>query len=44
LWGIPLPARPNAGAADGYIYDRHKKSEEEAYERGVKDGQSSQSQ
>ena len=33
-----------AGLAGGYIYDRHKKSEEEAYERGVKDGQSSQSQ
>jgi hypothetical protein len=33
-----------AGLAGGYIWDRHKKSEEEAYERGVKDGQSSQSQ
>ncbi len=33
-----------AGTAGGFIWDRHKKSEEEAYKRGVKDGQSSQSQ
>ena len=26
------------GAAGGYLYDQHKKSEEEAYQRGVRDG------
>jgi len=33
-----------AGTAGGFIWDRHKKSEEEAYKRGVKDGQASQNQ
>jgi hypothetical protein len=28
-----------AGAIGGYLYDQHKKSEEQAYKRGVKDGQ-----
>ena len=27
------------GAAAGYLYDQHKRSEEEAYSRGVRDGQ-----
>jgi hypothetical protein len=30
-----------AGAAGGYLYDESKKNEQKAYEKGVKDGQSS---
>jgi hypothetical protein len=26
------------GAAGGYLYDQHKKSEEQAYQRGVQEG------
>jgi hypothetical protein len=28
-----------AGAVGGYLYDQQKKSEEDAYKRGVQDGQ-----
>jgi len=28
-----------AGAAGGYLYDQNKKAQEEAYKRGVQDGQ-----
>jgi hypothetical protein len=28
-----------AGAAGGYLYDRHEKSKENAYEEGYKEGQ-----
>lgn len=28
------------GAAGGYLFDQHKKSEEEAYQRGYNDGRS----
>ncbi len=30
-----------AGAAGGYLYDQSKKNEQTAYEKGVKEGQSS---
>jgi hypothetical protein len=30
-----------AGGTAGYLYDKSKKNEEQAYEKGVKDGQSS---
>ena len=30
-----------AGGAGGYLYDKNKKKEEQAYEKGVKEGQSS---
>ena len=30
------------GAASGYLYDRQKKKEQQAYEQGVKDAQSKQ--
>jgi hypothetical protein len=30
-----------AGAAGGYIWDRHKQSEEESYRRGYTEGQAS---
>lgn len=32
-----------AGGTGGYLYDKSKKNEESAYEKGVKDGQSSKS-
>lgn len=37
-WGWAA-AGAAAGAASGYLYDRSKKNEQDAYERGVKDGQ-----
>lgn len=30
-----------AGGTGGYLYDKSKKNEEKAYEKGVKDGKSS---
>ena len=41
-WGWAA-AGAAAGAAGGYLYDKNKKNEEKAYEKGVKDGQSSKS-
>ena len=35
-WGWAA-AGAAAGAASGYLYDQHKKSEEQAYERGARD-------
>ena len=35
-WGWAA-AGAAVGAASGYLYDQHKKSEEQAYERGVRD-------
>jgi osmotically inducible lipoprotein OsmB len=32
-----------AGGTGGYLYDKNKKNEEKAYEKGVKEGQSSKS-
>ena len=32
----------NAGAAGGYLYDRHEKSKEKAYEEGYEAGKKSQ--
>jgi hypothetical protein len=32
-----------AGGTGGYLYDKNKKNEQKAYEKGVKDGQSSKS-
>ena len=36
-WGWAA-AGAAVGAASGYLYDQHKKAEEQAYERGVQDG------
>ena len=36
-WGWAA-AGAAAGAVSGYLYDQHKKAEEQAYERGVQDG------
>ena len=36
-WGWAA-AGAAAGAVSGYLYDQHKKSEEDAYQRGLKDG------
>ena len=36
-WGWAA-AGAAAGAVSGYLYDQHKKGEEEAYRRGVQDG------
>jgi hypothetical protein len=30
-----------AGGTGGYLYDKNKKNEQKAYEKGVKDGQGS---
>lgn len=38
-WGWAA-AGAAAGAVSGYLYDQHKKSEEDAYKRGVQDGRS----
>jgi hypothetical protein len=38
-WGWAA-AGAAVGAASGYLYDQHKKSEEQAYQRGVNDGKS----
>jgi hypothetical protein len=38
-WGWAA-AGAAAGAVGGYLYDQSKKSEEEAYQRGVKEGKS----
>lgn len=37
-WGWAA-AGAAVGAAGGYLYDKQKKNEEQAYERGVKEGQ-----
>lgn len=42
--GMGAAIGAGAGLLGGYIWDKHKKSEEDAYKRGVKDGESSQSQ
>jgi hypothetical protein len=39
-WGWAA-AGAAAGAATGYLYDQSKKNEQKAYEKGVKDAQSS---
>jgi uncharacterized membrane protein len=36
-WGALIGA--GAGAAGGYLYDRSRRNEEDAYRRGVQDGQ-----
>jgi hypothetical protein len=36
-WGWAA-AGAAVGAAGGYLYDQHKKSEEDAYQRGLRDG------
>jgi hypothetical protein len=36
-WGWAA-AGAAVGAASGYLYDQHKKSEEDAYQRGLRDG------
>lgn len=36
-WGWAA-AGAAAGAVGGYLYDQHKKGEEDAYHRGVRDG------
>jgi hypothetical protein len=38
-WGWAA-AGAAAGAAGGYLYDKSKKNEQQAYEKGLKDGQS----
>ncbi|HTP96123.1 MAG TPA: hypothetical protein VMK05_09745 [Burkholderiales bacterium] len=38
-WGWAA-AGAAVGAASGYLYDQHKKSEENAYQRGLNDGRS----
>jgi hypothetical protein len=42
--GMGAAIGAGAGLVGGYVWDKHKKSKEDAYERGVKDGQSSESQ
>ena len=37
-WGWAA-AGAAAGAVGGYLYDQHKKSEEEAYQRGLRESQ-----
>ena len=37
-WGWAA-AGAAVGAVGGYLYDQNKKSEEDAYQRGLKDGQ-----
>ena len=36
-WGWAA-AGAAAGAVGGYLYDQHKKTEDDAYERGVREG------
>ena len=38
-WGWAA-AGAAAGAVGGYLYDQHKKNEDDAYERGVREGKS----
>lgn len=38
-WGWAA-AGAAAGAVGGYLYDQNKKSEEDAYNRGIRDGKS----
>ena len=43
LTGGEVPSgcrRAVAGGTGGYLYDKSKKNEEKAYDKGVKDGQS----
>jgi hypothetical protein len=42
-WGWAA-AGAAAGGAGGYLYDKSKKNEQSAYEKGVKDGQTAKSQ
>jgi uncharacterized membrane protein len=40
--GMGLAIGAAAGAGGGYLYDKHKQTEQEAYEKGVQDGKKAQ--